>query len=1252
MSQINWPIPSYIGEIYTAPNGKKWEWNGYAWDFIGPDYAVGPTGPAGAGVTNVTYAELVSDIGSNSLIEGSYYLITDFKTCYDQPDFDYDNNPITGSNYKDSSVEPIMVFATSSNTISEDAYQPDYPSDKIKYDWTYSTTEVTGGDAYGRIKERIDEWNNRTDYDHRNILFKRYRLYTCTLENSLRINGTVDLLFDGTVNGTDTKFTDLSVGDIIYIDTTPSYYEISNITDDSTMTVIGDVISPATGANFFRTIEITNGSGYFSYKRTNVKTDDYQEYTTFGDALLSNYAVNNYVGDYVNDYSNQGFTFMLSNNVFLEGEYQNNKLGNFCYNNTFGTDNSNNTFGNFCYENASSNDMDENFIGDYFTRNIINTNLQNNNIGNGFDSNSLLSENGNSFSDNRIENSFNSNTIYMNFYQNAIGDYFKGNFIGDYSNIDNSFSFFNNTINNSLQKTIIRRDFYENQIANNFVGCLINGDFYQNTIGYSFSYNIISYNFYGNDISGHFSKNYTYDNFYYNNIGTDFSGNITANNFFNNQIGSGFNANQPYNYQYFSFNDLSTLLDRSYDTMYNSISSESLILEMPLIMRFQGSPEMFFRITFLQWTPAGTGGGAFSYRRTEIDSAGNDIGPDIYFTRTNYGNEVDIIIPGILEISRDNSGGIYNSAVEGSWSSTSPANTEWNSIYTTGNHGQNFGYNKIGNNFDSNVIGDNFGADGKILLGNVIGDEFYSNTIINNFWSNSIGNGMDKNIIDVGFASNYIKNDFKLNILGPYFQSNDIGNFFGNGSIPNIIGGSFKNNKIGDFFGCDLGKSKGGNNIGVENTIYYNTLRGIPSGISLTNGGSGYSDTTNVATVGGSGSGLTVDIVTDGFGLITSISINTPGTYYSVGDSIIISGGGNDATFDISTINSFNPGDVLDNGLGDTCEVLVDDPGSSSMTVNVLIGSFTFGDTLDNGNGVDAIFDYIDTLPAKESNFLNNVIGDYFINNQIGLNFNNNKIGNYFGNTGADGISNIILDDFRGNVIGNYFGIDAETPSLAEGGNIIRSNFVENYIGDSFTYNTTVDTSGGGYYNNAIGWAFNNNIIADGFNYNRIGDLFQYNVLSSYFSSNNIGFFFNVNIVGDNSSSNTIGDLSWFNEIGVNFNHNKCGNFFGDFFFGGNTIADGAYDNKFSDHASGNVIDTGFNNNNLSVDFSGNTIGPDFQYNTSQYPVLGVDFVNLSPYPTHVYKPYTCTIIGDENGNLKLMFVDSAPSIQIVDPLQ
>jgi hypothetical protein len=66
MSEINWPIPSFIGEIYTSPLGKSWRWNGYAWDFVGPDYAIGPTGPSGAtgpsGSNGVDGAD-----GSNSL---------------------------------------------------------------------------------------------------------------------------------------------------------------------------------------------------------------------------------------------------------------------------------------------------------------------------------------------------------------------------------------------------------------------------------------------------------------------------------------------------------------------------------------------------------------------------------------------------------------------------------------------------------------------------------------------------------------------------------------------------------------------------------------------------------------------------------------------------------------------------------------------------------------------------------------------------------------------------------------------------------------------------------------------------------------------------------------------------------------------------------------------------------------------------------------------------------------------------------
>lgn len=54
-------------------------------------------------------------------------------------------------------------------------------------------------------------------------------------------------------------------------------------------------------------------------------------------------------------------------------------------------------------------------------------------------------------------------------------------------------------------------------------------------------------------------------------------------------------------------------------------------------------------------------------------------GPQVDFTATNYGTEVDVIIPGVLEITRNNNQGIYNSAIEGSFERySSPANTLWN----------------------------------------------------------------------------------------------------------------------------------------------------------------------------------------------------------------------------------------------------------------------------------------------------------------------------------------------------------------------------------------------------------------------------------------------------------------------------------------------------------------------------------------------------------------------------------------------
>ncbi len=66
--------------------------------------------------------------------------------------------------------------------------------------------------------------------------------------------------------------------------------------------------------------------------------------------------------------------------------------------------------------------------------------------------------------------------------------------------------------------------------------------------------------------------------------------------------------------------------------------------------------------------------------------------------------------------------------------------------------------------------------------------------------------------------------------------------------------------------------------------------------------GTGYSDATGVATTGGSGTGMTVDITQTG-GAIDTVTINDSGSGYLVGDTITVSGG-TGGTFTIALISS------------------------------------------------------------------------------------------------------------------------------------------------------------------------------------------------------------------------------------------------------------------------------------------------------------------------------------------------------------
>lgn len=87
-------------------------------------------------------------------------------------------------------------------------------------------------------------------------------------------------------------------------------------------------------------------------------------------------------------------------------------------------------------------------------------------------------------------------------------------------------------------------------------------------------------------------------------------------------------------------------------------------------------------------------------------------------------------------------------------------------------------------------------------------------------------------------------------------------------------------------------------------------IYGIPIAVgnngSVENGGTGYSNATNVATTvtPAGGTGLTVNTTTVS-NVVTKVVINTAGTGYNVGDTVTITGGDGAATFKITSVSPF-----------------------------------------------------------------------------------------------------------------------------------------------------------------------------------------------------------------------------------------------------------------------------------------------------------------------------------------------------------
>ena len=274
----------------------------------------------------INYAEFYNLITNSQLVVGKTYIIMDFQTVYDQMDFDAGGSLKPTLLTKTGATEQIWVLALAPNQIASQAYSATYPNDKIQYDWTYNTTLVNGSPAKGRISERIDENNNRTDYDHREIKFIRYD--------------------DGAGNFT-------QIND-------------SGRTSQEFLTFV---------QNFTGGIVKDNWLGDFHSVGAFVG-QEYANNVFSGNAVASNKSGSLFYNNtFIDEISSSIFNGDVSNNIFLggmerntfSGNVKNNYFGGLCKDNLFNGEHSNNI-----YKSVNNNLFINNFHNNTFNGNVAN----------------------------------------------------------------------------------------------------------------------------------------------------------------------------------------------------------------------------------------------------------------------------------------------------------------------------------------------------------------------------------------------------------------------------------------------------------------------------------------------------------------------------------------------------------------------------------------------------------------------------------------------------------------------------------------------------------------------------------------------------------------------------------------------------------------------------------------------------------------------------------------------------------------
>lgn len=284
-----------------------------------------------------SFAELLLLKNTGALTPGCFYLMNDFQTVYDQPDFDLGVIPKMSVATNTGLLEPLILFAVAVNEFAENVFSTIFQDDTLKYNIDFIVTEAMGVDARGRITERIDDRKNRTDYDHRTVEFKRYE--------KVLGNGLFDSIEDNMLNSSpfievktfqnDAYSNENHIGDYaIYRDLYGEPFLLSN--------------------NIFGEQAAANKTGVWCINNTfGIQT----MVNAFGDGFIHNttkeaFYSNTFVDSSIdNTFGNNNF-YNTFGNVIVNNEFKDNNFYNIFKNNI-----ADNIFGSGCRDNSFMNNI-------------------------------------------------------------------------------------------------------------------------------------------------------------------------------------------------------------------------------------------------------------------------------------------------------------------------------------------------------------------------------------------------------------------------------------------------------------------------------------------------------------------------------------------------------------------------------------------------------------------------------------------------------------------------------------------------------------------------------------------------------------------------------------------------------------------------------------------------------------------------------------------------------------------------------